>query len=288
MRVVALLAVRNEELFLERCLEHLYRQGIETCVIDNESTDNSLQITRNFLRRGVFRIEHLPFNGCFDLPEILRYKEKLTKEIDADWFMHLDADEIREAPHPYVTLLEGIEDADKQGYNAINFDEFVFMPTDNSQAYEGQDYVDKMQYYYFFEPRPLRQIKLWKNSLNAVDISSSAGHGVNFDGRKLFPVHFILRHYICLSRAHAIAKYGSRVFSLHAVKELGWSRDRAGFTPVNLYFPDPQRLKRISDVWDKSEPWVRHECLFGNSPTTFMAPHSGSKRLTRWLRRIFG
>ena len=31
MRIVALLAVRNEEHYLERCLMYLYDQGIETC-----------------------------------------------------------------------------------------------------------------------------------------------------------------------------------------------------------------------------------------------------------------
>jgi len=274
MRVVALLAIRNEELFLERCLEHLYCQGIETCVIDNESTDESLQIASAFIGRGVFRIEHLPFKGYFDFPEILRYKEQLTKEIEADWFMHLDADEIREAPHPYRTLLEGIEDADQQGFNAINFDEFVFLPMDDSQSYEGKDYVAEMQHYYFFEPCPMRRLNVWKNSSCIVDMVSSAGHCVNFEGRKLFPTHFILRHYICLSRAHAIAKYGSRAFSLYAVKELGWSRDRAGFTPDKLCFPDPQRLKRVSEGWDKSEPWVHHESLFGNqcSPSSDAHP----------------
>lgn len=294
MRVVALLAIRNEKLFLERCLEHLYRQGIETCVIDNDSTDESLHIAQAFIGRGVFRIEHLPFKGYFDFPEILRYKEQLIKEIEADWFMHLDADEIREAPHPYRTLLEGIEDADQQGFNAINFDEFVFLPTDDGQSYEGKNYVAEMQHYYFFEPYPMRRLNVWKNSSCLIDMVSTAGHCVNFEGRKLFPTPFILRHYICLSRAHAIAKYGARAFSLYAVKELGWSRDRAGFTPDKLWFPDPQRLKRVSEGWDKSEPWVRHESLFGSPSSDAYPPgpdhtsKSGRRALPNWLRRLLG
>ncbi len=158
MRVVALLAIRNEELFLERCLEHLYQQGILTCIIDNGSSDASVAIAQSFIGRGVCRIENLPYNDCFDLPEILKCKERLTKEIDADWFMHCDADEVREAAHPYRTLLEGIEDADRQGFNAINFDEFVFLPTDENQSFEGNDYVAEMHHYYFFEPYPLRRL----------------------------------------------------------------------------------------------------------------------------------
>lgn len=297
MRVVALLAVRNEELFLERCLEHLHQQGIETCVIDNGSTDASVEIAQAFIGRGVLRIENLPFNGCFDLPEILRHKEKLTQEIDADWFMHYDADEIREAALPHRTLLEGIHDADKQGFNAINFDEFVFLPTDDSQSYEAKDYVAEMQYYYFFEPYSLRRLNAWKNTAADVDIVSSAGHCVNFEGRKVFPINFILRHYICLSRAHAIMKYGARVFSLNAVKDRGWSKDRVSFTPEKLHFPSPLRLKLLSDSWDKSDPWLRHESLFGyplaasreeSAHEPKILPDYGSRRFIDWIRRFLG
>src|SRR5687768_918332 len=114
MRIVALLTVRNEALYMARCLEHLYRQGIETCVIDNESTDETLSIVKGFMARGVFRIETQAYPGYFDLVGQLMLKEKLINEIDADWFIHYDADEIREAPLPYTTLRHGIEAADRE------------------------------------------------------------------------------------------------------------------------------------------------------------------------------
>ena len=44
MRVVALLATYNEERFVGGCIEHLQRQGIETYLIDNESTDATVEI----------------------------------------------------------------------------------------------------------------------------------------------------------------------------------------------------------------------------------------------------
>jgi glycosyltransferase involved in cell wall biosynthesis len=86
MNVVALLAVRNEERYLSRCLEHHYQQEITTCLIDNGSTDRTLEIARSFLDRGVIRIEHLPFSGVFELETQLRCKERLAAEIGADWF----------------------------------------------------------------------------------------------------------------------------------------------------------------------------------------------------------
>ena len=158
MRIVALLAVRNEELYMERCLEHLYSQGIETCVIDNDSTDRTRQIAEQFLGRGVFGIETHTYPGYYDWVGLLRTKERLASEIDADWFIHHDADEIREAPAPYRTLREGIEAVETEGYNAINFDEFTFLPKSSAERYEGRDYVKGMRHYFFFQPKPLHRI----------------------------------------------------------------------------------------------------------------------------------
>ena len=269
MRVVALLTVRNEELYLPRCLEHLCSQGIETCLIDNGSTDRSLEIAQRFRGRGVFRIERLPFAGHFEWRTILRNEERLSVEIDADWFLHYDADEIREAPVPFRTLREGIEYADRAGYNAVNFDEFVFLPTSNNEAYENTDYVERMRYYYFFEPSPLRQVKAWRKTGVPVNLSRSAGHRVEFDGRRIFPVNFILRHYIVLSRRHAEAKYSGRVYDPEEVA-MGWHGWRARFTRGMLHFPARGRLKNVSHdgVWDKSDPRKRHEFLMDGAGTT--------------------
>lgn len=258
-RIVALLAVRNEALYLARCLEHLQRQGIETCVIDNESTDDTLAIAKSFLGRGVFRIEVQPYPGHFDLVAQLQLKERLAAEIDADWFIHHDADEIREAPAPYKTLKEGIEAADQAGYNAINFDEFVFLPTSDAESHEGGDYVATMRHYYFLEPRPMRQIKAWKKTGAPVQMTASAGHGVDFEGRRIFPVNFVMRHYIALSKAHLIAKYTrERVYSPHEV-EKRWHGPRATFDPARLCLPHRSELVSLDDgPWDTSRPWKKH------------------------------
>ena len=255
MTVAALLTVRNEELYLSRCLEHLISQGIETCLIDNDSTDRTLEIARKFSGRGVFRIEYLLFRGYFDLQNCLQNNERLANEIDADWFIHHDADEIRQAPKPYKTLLEGIEDVDSQGYNAINFDEFVFLPTSIDESFEGKDYVKEMKYYYFLEPKPLRQIKAWKKTNKPIDLTSSGGHHVTFEAIRICPKPFILRHYIALSRLHLEAKYTKRIYSPKEVAR-GWHKGRVGFKPGMLKFPNRERLKKISNnkTWDKSDP----------------------------------
>jgi glycosyltransferase involved in cell wall biosynthesis len=262
-RVVALLTCRNESLFLEHCLQHLFEQGIETCFIDNESTDNSLEIAERFRNKGVFRFENQPYNGCFELVEQLKIKEQLANEIDADWFIHYDTDEIREAPHPYKNLKEAINSVDEQGYNAINFDEFVFLPTSENESFEGTNYIETMKYYYFFEPFKNRHIKAWKNFGQSVSIVNSAGHNIYFEGIKVFPINFILRHYIVLSQEHAIKKYYlQRKYSEVEVKERKWHGSRVTFTPEKLHFPDKKLLKIVQEnEWDKTDIWTKHTFL---------------------------
>jgi len=261
LRVVAILAVRNEGLYLRRCLEHLYQQGIETCVIDNDSTDDTLSIAQSFIGRGVFRIEKMPYEGFFDWTSLLNFKENLAQEIEANWFINHDADEIREAPKPFLTLKDAIKAADRAGYNAINFDEFVFVPSSNFDKYEGTDYVEKMRHYYFFEPTPLRRINAWKKSDCLIDLTSTGGHSVEFDGRNLFPQTFTLRHYIGLSADHLTAKYAERIYSETEIREKGWHKNRSLWKYGKLSLPKIQDLKTISSQsieLDKSSPSMQH------------------------------
>src|ERR1700674_1338054 len=125
MRIVALLALRNEAVYLPACLGHLAAEGIETCIIDNGSSDRSRDIAESYRDRGVFKIVEYPYPGFYDWAGLLKLKEQLAATIEADWFIHHDADEIREAPRPWRTLAEGIRAVDRAGWNAINFDEFV-------------------------------------------------------------------------------------------------------------------------------------------------------------------
>jgi len=266
MRIIALMTVRNEEKYLERCIQHLVSQGVEICLIDNGSTDRTREIANAYLGKGVVRIEEIPFNGQFELEKILKNEERLAAEINADWFMHHDADEIRETPAGHRNLAEAIADADRQGYNAINFEEFVFVPTGENEDYESVDYVAAMKYYYFFEPAPLRRVNLWKNAGQTIDLVSSGGHSVKFAGRKVYPLPFVMRHYILLSRAHAERKFGVRIYPQQELARR-WHLDRARHGKLGIRFPDRQEMKYFisSDRMDRSEPKLTHLIFPDNS-----------------------
>ena len=92
MRIVAILAVHNEERFLERNIRHLVDQGVSAYIIDNESEDRTPEIARRRLGNGVIRMETFRREGVFDHEGLLVRKQQISSEIDADWFIHLDAD----------------------------------------------------------------------------------------------------------------------------------------------------------------------------------------------------
>lgn len=48
MRIVAVLVVYNEEAFMPFLLEHLWQQGVEVYILDNQSTDRTVQIAQQF------------------------------------------------------------------------------------------------------------------------------------------------------------------------------------------------------------------------------------------------
>src|ERR1700721_1468338 len=98
MRIIAMLATYNEERFIAGCLEHLIGQGVDVYLMDDSSSDATVEIASRFLNKGLIGIETLVRNGTFALLPQLKRKEDLAQTLDADWFMHIDADEIRLPP----------------------------------------------------------------------------------------------------------------------------------------------------------------------------------------------
>jgi len=257
MRVVALLAVRNEELYLERSFRHLVEQGLSIAVIDNESTDRTPEIIRSLGPEVLVHHEVHPHPGYYDWQSILQRKEALARQIDADWFVHLDADEIPESPFPGLTLAGALRRIEEEGSTAANFNEFVFVPTSDEHSWEGRDYVAGMAWYYFFEPRPLRLVRAWKNTTSGAEIVESAGHDARFPGRVIAPEAFVLRHYLTLSRRHFVRKYGTRVFAPHELAK-GWHYNRVGIATESVAWPSLEDLHRVTGIWETSRPRLRH------------------------------
>ena len=131
-----------------------------------------------------------------------------------------------------------------------------------------------MRHYYFFKPQPLHRLNAWKNIGVPVDLHTHFGHRAEFEGRRIAPEPFVMRHYIALSRAHALAKYCSRVHSETEIRTFGWNDERVGFRPEKLKFPPKERLKFLGpdETFDTTDPWLAQTFIGGKPIKTPAAP----------------
>jgi glycosyltransferase involved in cell wall biosynthesis len=255
----AILAVRNEACHIRRILSLFIGQGIDVAVIDNDSTDETAAICRQYLGKGVLFMERLAWTGCFDLCAQLEAKKDVAARLDHDWLIHTDADEWMQSPQKGETLLEGICRVSAQGYNAINFDEFVFLPVDDTNK-PGTHYEREILHYYFFEPSKNRLMRAWQRNTNLSN-RASGGHRLAGDKLNLSPEPFILRHYIALSQQDALNKYVGRTYSATDLSK-SWHGNRLALTREQLRLPRKGLLRKLpvwdSKEFDRTDPLRRH------------------------------
>lgn len=259
LRIVAMLQVYNERRFLAGCIEHLHEQGVGVYVIDNQSTDDTLAIAERYLGRGVIGIETLRRDGVFALRAQCRRQEELASTLDADWLIHHDADEVRVSPRRGQTLAEAITEVDEAGFNAVNFLEFTFVPTREYPDHDHPAFRSTMRWYYPFLPRFPHRCNAWKMQDSPVDLATEAGHVVRFPGLRMAPMSLFMRHYLCLSRAHAVEKFVARRFAADELGE-GWFGWRDRIAEDDLEFPSVTDLRFFAGdhLLDPTGPRTHH------------------------------
>ncbi|HEU5142042.1 MAG TPA: glycosyltransferase family 2 protein [Solirubrobacterales bacterium] len=259
LRVVALLASYNERRFIEPCLAHLSAQGVEAYLIDNGSTDGTVGLAERWLGRGLIGIESFPRGDedSYEWARLLARKEQLGQELDADWFIHVDPDEFRLPPGSKRSLKEALEAVDEGGFNAVDFMEFTFVPTREAPDHDHPDFRRTLRTYYPYRPLPRHRLTAWRSA--DVDLVHSGGHQVRFEGRRIYPEAFPMKHYLFLSVPHAVEKYVERRYDAAEVR-LGWHGWRARVTPTDLQLPGESELRVTTsdDDLDPSDPRVTH------------------------------
>jgi hypothetical protein len=256
--IVAIVAAYNEADIIEHVVRDLIEQGIHVYFLDDGSTDGTVAVVERYLGRGVLGVERLAGTvesgvpAGFEWERILLRKTQLATELDANWFIHHDADEFRESPWSHLTLKDAIRRVDALGFNAIDFAGLDFWPVhDGFRA--GDDVRDAFTFYSDPAPYDRIQIRCWKKT-DDLDLTSTAGHDARFAGRKVFPLRFILRHYPIRGQAHGERKVFQerRNRFLERERARGWHvqydevreggsfiRDASTLTP---YDPDALRL----------------------------------------------
>ncbi|MGF9915645.1 glycosyltransferase [Paenibacillus ehimensis] len=212
-RVIALVACHNDGDIIYHVIGDLIKQGVEVYLINHCSTDNTVDEASKWLGKGLLHIENFPEDAGYPeenktqyvWKDILQRKQELSMLLDADWFIHHDSDEFRESPWIGLSLSKAIEIVDRTGYNAINFKLLNFRPT-NNHFKPGSDVREALTHFEWGEHFNRLQLKAWKNFHQPVDLVSNAGHVIEFDGKKVYPINFILRHYPIRSQLHGVQK----------------------------------------------------------------------------------
>ena len=297
-RALAVMPAYNEADVIFHAIGALVSEGVDVYLIDHNSTDETVAAATPWLGRGLLKIERFPQEAGY--PErnehemvwrdILRRVQDVSRAVPADWYLFVNADEFREAPWPGVTLAEGLREVDELGYSAVNFELFDFRPVDE-EFRPGEDPRRRLRHYDRPGRHDVLQIKAWKRQAQEVDIVSHGGHDALFEGKRIFPVPFILRHYPIRSSAHGARKVMGERLPRFAAEERagGWHVQYDGYAGGKSYLHDPAALT----PWDGTR--VRAEllaarmrelllslCLSGIDPTRAEVL---TAELTGWMER---
>ena len=254
LRCAAVVACRNEADRLRQHLPVWISEGLELVVIDHSSNDASRAIAEAHLGAGVLAVNSIPWLGYFSLEQQLAAKAAVIEQLDHDWVVHLDADEWLHSPHKGETLQQAISRLAASGANAVNFEEFVFLPLTPGEVAE---------HYYFFAPLPQRLIRAWNRRCGFKN-QGSAGHrlrSANNIPLQVAEESLVLRHRIVDSQQQARQKYLQREFN-PAELQRGWHNNRQRLSARQLSFPDATELEQLSQPdqrrLERSHPHSKH------------------------------
>jgi hypothetical protein len=209
-KVLAVMTVFNEKDIVQYTVSKLLKGGIQVHIIDNWSTDGSYEDLQKMASSNPdLTIERFPEqpSATYNLENLLNKVEDIARSSKADWIIHHDSDEIREACWPDISLKEGLSRVDSLGYNSVNFTVLDFRPVQQGFG-KGKNPEAFFKYFEFgIQPGNFVQIKAWKNQTGRkIDLKSSGGHEIKFQGRRVFPLKFLLKHYSLRSKSQIHTK----------------------------------------------------------------------------------
>ena len=263
-KVVALLAARNEVDIITSSVGDLVEQGIEVYLIDDNSSDGTVEAVSALRGKGLLGVESRPQTSSeiFALKELMLRKEELAESLDAVWFINHDADEFREGPWSGLDLRQAIFLVDQLGFNAIDFEVLDFWPThDDFKA--GDDPREAFPFFASSAAANKLQIRCWKKLPGSLDLVSSGGHEAIFAGRKVFPIRFLLRHYPFRGQAHGERKlFGDRRPRYAAGEvENGWHLQHDVLKEGESFIRKPEALEVFDPLQARLNLWLHNRVV---------------------------
>lgn len=206
-KVLTVIHFFNEADILAQTIQYLLAQEVDLYLLDNWSDDGSYEIAQKYQESNPGRIylERFPASGRsgnYEWYNQLEKTEMISKDLDYDWYIHHDTDEMRMSPWEGVTLREAVYWVDRQGYNCIEhtMTDFRFTTQDSGNIFMEDTFFD-----FRHEKKMFDRVNTWKKS-EYVDLKSSGGHFVHVTNPKIYPLEFLIRHYPLRSMEQAEKK----------------------------------------------------------------------------------
>jgi len=253
-RVLAIMTAYNEEDIVGFSVGALLAEGVEVHLIDNWSTDRTLERARAVGHLGRFSWERFPPDApdpTWRWSALLDRVDEVAAASHADWCIHHDADERRSAPWPGVSLRDALHVVRQRGFNAVDHTLLNFWPVDDGYR-SGHDPERHFRHFSFGDlAGHFVQIKAWKNQGETVRLAASGGHSVEIRDRRVFPYNFLIKHYPIRSQAQGERKvFRDRVPRWDpGERARGWHVQYDGITTGHRFIRSPRELHVFDDTF---------------------------------------
>lgn len=252
-RPLALLAIYNEADCIEQVVLDWLEQGCDAHVIDNWSTDLSWDILNRLAADTPDRItlERFPTTPSphYEWRDILRRKESIAAQYPGRWIIHTDADELRRAPFPGMTIAEALHLAQGAGANRVNFTLINFRPTADDPDISLNMGHHGSAFEFATKPDEFDQAKAWLQPGRRVDLVSSGGHVADFDGASEWAYRFLLMHFPIRSAEHGRRKVLTERVGRWSPEEraMGWHVQYDGYHAASSYLWNQSDLIQFTE-----------------------------------------
>jgi glycosyltransferase involved in cell wall biosynthesis len=284
-RLGAIITAYNEADVIADTIRHLAANGVGVYLIDNWSTDGTMDEALAVKDVEWLGHERYPEDGpskMFELTRLLERVEAIASNLDVDWIISNDADEFRYSPWPGVGLRDAIFHVDRQGFNAVNHSYLTFELTEDSLEVGS---VFKDLTWFQLELFDLSRVTCWHHEPGRIEeIAWSGNHAIRFAGRAVFPYNFLCKHYPIRSLEQGTRKIFRDRLPRYPVSERlkGWHFHYDKLSPQKLIKPT-EGLLQLGETFDEDFVIERLTGVGFDPPPVKISP---KLRVARVLRRL--
>ena len=200
----------NEEHILAESVRHYLNQGIDLVLIDNDSSDSSVEIARSFqtdassYRGRLIDIQRIETDG-YEWRKILQFACQYMHEnlSDYEWILTIDADSFYYSPAREMPLLTFMDHMKGYGYNVIDGIWYDFRPTEQDDPSKSS-HAERMRFCKV-EPWRVPQQKIFTYD-PSIDFYTSWGHCCYRQKQRVAVIKFLYHHYPWVSLEHGRKK----------------------------------------------------------------------------------